>query len=144
MAIAKGIFDKKEGRVDLPIGRDENNRLKMAVNYKNGKDAITNYRVISELKGASLVEFRLETGRTHQIRVHMNSMGHTLLGDSLYGEKSFTKETKEQCLHARLLGFIHPTFNVYVEYKARIPDYMERLYKKLGGEYTIEQILEND
>lgn len=144
VAIAKGIFDKKEGRVDLPIGRDENNRLKMAINYKNGKNAVTNYRVLSELNGASLVEFCLETGRTHQIRVHMNSMGHTLLGDSLYGEKSFTKETQEQCLHARLLGFIHPTFNVYVEYKARIPDYMERLYKKLGGEYTIEQILEND
>lgn len=143
VAIAKGIFDKKEGIVSLPIGRDENNRLKMAVNYKNGKEAVTNYRILEDLDRASLVEFRLETGRTHQIRVHMSYIGHTLLGDSLYGERSFTKETREQCLHARLLGFTHPTFDTYVEYKAKTPDYMERLYKKLGGKYTIEHVLEN-
>ncbi len=128
VAIAKGSFKNLEGRIEAPIGRSPEDRLKMAVNYKNGKEAITNYKVLDELNGRySYIECRLETGRTHQIRVHMSSLNHPLLGDELYGGLEKGLNLQGQCLHARDIGFIHPTTHEYVEFSAPIPDYFNKL-----------------
>ncbi len=132
IAIAKGAFDVPEGRIELPIGRDEKDRIKMAVNFKNGKEAITNYKVLDNLNGKyTLIECRLETGRTHQIRVHMAYNHHPLLGDEIYGgaEKGFNLEG--QCLHAGIIGFIHPRTKEYMEFSAPVPLYFEKLLNRL-------------
>lgn len=144
IAIVRGSINEAKGEIDLPVGRDANNRLRMAVNYKNGKNAVTTYKVLKELNGASLIEFRLKTGRTHQIRVHMSHLGHPLLGDSLYGETKYTAFTNEQCLHAELLGFMHPSTEEYIEFNAPIPEYMDKLYNRLGGIGKINDLLENE
>ncbi len=98
-----------EGLVHAPIGRNPNDRKKMAINEKNGKDAITHYRLLKRFKDYSYMEFKLETGRTHQIRVHMASIGHPLLGDVLYGPKKCPYKLQGQTLHAAVIGFVHPT-----------------------------------
>ena len=121
----------KSGTIDRPIGRDPKDRKKMATNEKNGKTAITHYRILSEYNGYAYAEFRLETGRTHQIRVHMASLGYPLLGDPLYGPKKCPFSLQGQCLHAYVLGFIHPTTKEYVEVTAPIPAYMSDLLRKL-------------
>ena len=101
----------------------------MAVNYKNGKDAVTHYKVLERFKNATYVECRLETGRTHQIRVHMASIRHPLLGDTIYGPKNDMGLTG-QCLHARVLGFVHPRTGEYVEFEAPLPEYFQKLLEK--------------
>ena len=131
VAITKGALKDEEGRIEAPIGRDPKDRLKMAV-VPNGKEAVTNYRVLDHLDGKhDYIECRLETGRTHQIRVHMAYISHPLLGDDTYGgaEKAF--KLQGQCLHARDLGFIHPTTRQYMEFSAPLPDYFEKLLKTL-------------
>lgn len=133
IGIVKGNVKNQEGKIEAAIGRDRNNRLRMAIDEVNGKNAVTHYKVLEYLDGATLMEFRLETGRTHQIRVHMSSIGHSLLGDSLYGEMKFTNLTKEQCLHAERIGFIHPETMDYMEFHAKTPLYMIDLHRKLGG-----------
>lgn len=140
IGIVKGYPEHKEGRIEAPIGRDRRNRLRMAVDHINGKNAITDYRVLEYLQGAALMEFQLKTGRTHQIRVHMSSIGHSLLGDSLYGETKFSSFTHEQCLHAWMIGFIHPVSMAYFECQAKVPQYFIDLHRKLGGSFDLSNL----
>ena len=118
-AIVHGNIKEEEGTVNAPIGRHPNERKKMAVNERNGKHAVTHYRVLERLKGYTYIECRLETGRTHQIRVHMASIGHPLLGDSVYGpSKPGIPGLQGQTLHAMILGFDHPVTGDYLEFEA--------------------------
>ena len=130
-AIVYNNFSEDEGVIDAPIGRNPADRKKMAVEYKNGKRAVTHYRVLDHLnRQFNYVECQLETGRTHQIRVHMASIGHPLLGDEIYGPKNGRKGLKGQCLHARVLGFIHPRPGKYIEFEAPLPEYFKELLEK--------------
>ena len=131
-AIVYHTFKIESGFVNAPIGRHPIDRKKMAVNCKNGKNAVTNYTVLENLNNKfSHIECSLETGRTHQIRVHMASIHHPLLGDDVYGPDKDSFQLEGQTLHARVLGFIHPTTKEYVEYEAPLPDYFETLLSKL-------------
>lgn len=132
-AICYGIFREPEGTVDAPIGRHEKDRKKMAINHKNGRRAVTHYKVLKELNHQySYIECTLETGRTHQIRVHMASIGHPILGDDVYGPKNpKIKDLEGQTLHAKVLGFVHPTTNQYVEFDSDLPEYFQKLIDKL-------------
>lgn len=131
-AICYGNLQIQKGTIDAPIGRHPSDRKKMAVNEKNGKTAITHYKVLQRFSGFTYIECCLETGRTHQIRVHMASIGHPLLGDEIYagGWKSPFR-LEGQCLHAKVLGFIHPRTGEYVETDAPLPEYFEHLLKIL-------------
>lgn len=131
VAIVHGILKEDEGTINAPIGRNPNDRMKMAVNYKNGKDAITHYKVLQRLNNYTYVECVLETGRTHQIRVHMASIQHPLLGDNIYGPAKCPYKLEGQTLHARDLGFTHPVSGEYIEVSAPLPEYFEKLLKKL-------------
>lgn len=128
-AICVGRFKEKAGTIDVPIGRDKNDRKKMCVTDKNSKNAITHYDVVEEFGNYSYVRFKLETGRTHQIRVHSSYIGHPILGDDVYGKPY--KGCQGQCLHARKLGFIHPTSGEYVEFNSQLPDYFTKLLNTL-------------
>ena len=130
-AICSGRLKEEQGTVSAPIGRDEKNRKQQAINYKHGKEAITHYRLLENLQNASLLECRLETGRTHQIRVHMKSIGHPLLGDPLYGPKKNLYAIKGQALHAMVLGFVHPRSEEYMEFSADYPEDFQKLLNKL-------------
>lgn len=121
-ALVEGIIKEEEGTIDAPIGRNENDRLKMSVNLKNGKNAVTHFRVLKRNATTTLIEVALETGRTHQIRVHMAYIRHPIVGDSTYGKKNQLKAKNGQLLHASLLGFIHPVTGEYMEFKAQMPD----------------------
>ena len=126
--IVHGNVKEDSGRIEAPIGRHPNNRLKMAVNYQNGKEAVTNYRVLKRFDGYTYMEFQLETGRTHQIRVHLSSIHHPLLGDTVYGPaKVGIKHLQGQTLHAKTIGFNHPTTKEYVEFTAPLPEYFTEL-----------------
>lgn len=132
-AIVYNHFSEMEGKVDAPIGRHPIERKKMAINHKNGKNAVTHYTVIENLKqNFSYIKCHLETGRTHQIRVHMASIQHPLLGDDVYGPKRSAYQLQGQTLHAKTLGFIHPATNEYVEFSAPLPDYFSDLLRKLS------------
>ena len=130
-AICSGRLKEEQGTVSAPIGRDEKNRKQQAINYKHGKEAITHYRLLENLQNASLLECRLETGRTHQIRVHMKSIGHPLLGDPLYGPKKNLYAIKGQALHAMVLGFVHPRSGEYMEFSSDYPEDFQKLLNKL-------------
>ena len=127
VGIVQGVLKDDEGIVNAPIGRHTVDRKKMAINHKNGKDAITHYKVLKRYKKYTYVEFQLETGRTHQIRVHMASINHPLLGDEIYNHNKSPYKLQGQCLHAKTIGFIHPTKKEYVEFEAPIPEYMQHL-----------------
>jgi 23S rRNA pseudouridine1911/1915/1917 synthase len=129
-ALAEGHFPSAEGTVDAPIGRDRKNRLRMAIDREKGRQAVTHYQVIDEFRAYSLLYCRLETGRTHQIRVHLSSLGHPLAGDGLYGGKPLGKEPG-QYLHAGLIGFVHPGSGEYMEFEAPLPAYFAERLKKL-------------
>lgn len=130
-AIVHGIV-KEDGVVDAPIGRSPKDRKKMAINEKNGKRAVTHYRVLEHLKGKyTYIECQLETGRTHQIRVHMASLHHPLLGDTTYGPAANPFHLEGQCLHAMVLGLEHPTTGEYIECEAALPEYFEEMLRKL-------------
>jgi 23S rRNA pseudouridine1911/1915/1917 synthase len=130
-AIVHGVIQDESGTIHAPIGRDEKDRLKMAVNSKNGKEAVTHYKVLKRFKEYTYIECELETGRTHQIRVHMASIGHPLLGDSVYGHRKEKWNLQGQTLHAMIIGFIHPVSKEYLEFSAPLPQYFEQLLQKL-------------
>ena len=131
-AIVYDNLPEEEGTIHKPIGRHPTNRKKQAVNVRNGRDAITHYRVLERLQGKyTLVECRLETGRTHQIRVHMASIHHPLLGDTLYGPAKDPFHLQGQTLHAGVLGFMHPRTGQYVEFRAELPEYFQELLNRL-------------
>lgn len=122
-ALVEGRFNNLEGTIDKPIGRNKKDRLKMAI-VDDGKRAVTHYNVLEQYNnGTSLIKCTLETGRTHQIRVHMASIGHPLVGDPLYGLKKQRFKLQGQVLHAKTLGFIHPTTKEYIEFDSELPKY---------------------
>ena len=130
-AIVYNQFATDEGTIDKPIARHKTDRKKMAID-PNGRHAVTHYHVIERLKqNFSLVECELETGRTHQIRVHMASINHPLLGDEVYGPKQKPFATQGQILHAGVLGFDHPITGEYMEWHAALPDYFQEILKRL-------------
>lgn len=131
-AIVYGNISSDEGTVDAPIGRSPKDRKKMAINNRNGRRAVTHYRVLERFGGRyTYIECQLETGRTHQIRVHMASIGHPILGDEVYGPKKCPFKLQGQTLHAGVLGFIHPSTGEYVEFKAELPEYFKAVLEKL-------------
>ena len=130
-AVAVGNLREEEGTVDAPIGRHHTDRKKMAVDYKNGRRAVTHWRVLGRYPGFTHVECRLETGRTHQIRVHMASIGHPLLGDVVYGAKKPWPGLAGQCLHAKKLRFAHPRTGLPVEVECPRPDWFEQVLRRL-------------
>lgn len=131
-AIVHGCFKDDEGTISAPVGRHPTDRKKMAIDHKNGKNAVTHYRVLQRFSSFTYIECRLETGRTHQIRVHMASLGHPLLGDYVYGpSKSPFRHLEGQCLHAMTLGFIHPRTGAYMECVAPLPEYFDQLLDTL-------------
>ena len=128
-AICVGRFKDLTGTVNEPIGRSKFDRKKMCVTYQNCKEAVTHYEVLEEFGQYSLVRFRLETGRTHQIRVHSAFIGHPVLGDDVYG-KAY-KGLGGQCLHAKKLGFVHPESGEYMEFDSELPEYFVKVLEKL-------------
>ena len=131
-AIVHGNIKEDEGTVNAPIGRHPTDRKKMSIHAKNGREAITHYKVLERFGNYTYIQCKLETGRTHQIRVHMSSIGHPLVGDIVYGPaKCPFSNLQGQTLHAKTLGFIHPSTNEYLEVNAPLPDYFVTLLNKL-------------
>lgn len=130
-AIVHGVL-VQDGTVNAPIGRHPQNRKEMAVGVPHGKEAVTHYRVLEQFRDFTYIECQLETGRTHQIRVHMKSIGHPILGDDVYGpSKCPFKQLQGQTLHAMTIGFIHPSVREYMEFEAPLPEYFTQLLEKL-------------
>lgn len=133
IAIVHGVIKEDEGTIHAPIGRHKTNRKKMAINEQNGKDAITHYKVLKRFRNYTYIECQLETGRTHQIRVHMASIHHPLLGDDVYCSlKCPYPNLIGQTLHAKVLGFLQPTTGKYIEVIAKTPEYFENLLNILS------------
>ena len=130
-AIVHGVLKDDEGTIDAPIGRHPIERKKMSINHKNGKEAITHYKVIKRFRNYTYIQCQLETGRTHQIRVHMASIKHPLLGDAVYGPAKCPFKLQGQTLHAKTIGILHPKTNEYLEIDAPLPEYFSELLKKL-------------
>lgn len=126
-AIVYNGFDEDEGTVNTNIGRSKSDRKKMAVLTSDGRNAVTHYKVLERMGRFTLVELRLETGRTHQIRVHMAYIGHPLLGDPVYGPKKQVFNLQGQVLHAKVLGFVHPRTGEYMEFETELPEYFNKL-----------------
>ncbi|MDU1313217.1 MAG: RluA family pseudouridine synthase [Clostridium septicum] len=130
-ALVNGKFVNTRGTIDKPLGRNKKDRLKIAI-VEDGKRAVTHYEVLEQYNtNISLLKCTLETGRTHQIRVHMASIGHPLIGDALYGLKKQKFNLIGQALHAKTLGFIHPRFSTYIEFNSELPEYYNKLLKEL-------------
>ncbi len=132
IALVWGVINNDTGTIDAPIGRDVNDRKKMSV-VADGKEAITHFEVIERYKNATLIALKLETGRTHQIRVHMNYIGHPVVNDPIYGKRKLIDNTG-QCLHAKELGFIHPTTNKYLEFSCDLPSCFTNILNKFKEE----------
>lgn len=130
-AVICGHLKDQEGTVNAPIGRNPKDRKKMCVTMQNSKNAVTHYSVIEEYNGYSHVSLKLETGRTHQIRVHMAHLGHPVAGDLVYGHDKKSAELNGQCLHAIKIGFVHPIKNEYMEFSSELPDYFKSFIDKI-------------
>ena len=133
VALVWGVINEDTGTIDAPIGRDKKDRKKMAVTSENSKNAVTHFKVIERYKDATLIELKLETGRTHQIRVHMNYINHPVVNDSVYGKRKLIDETG-QCLHAKELGFIHPTTKKYMCFTSELPKEFINILNKIKEE----------
>lgn len=133
LALVEGVLKKDEGTIDAPLGRHPIERIKIAV-IKDGRRAVTHYKVLERFNNNTLVECVLETGRTHQIRVHMSHIGHPLVGDPVYGHKKQRFNLKGQMLHAKKLGFIHPSTGEYMEFQSDLPDYFTKVIGILKNE----------
>lgn len=131
MTIVYGNVKNDTGTIDAPIGRHHTDRKKMCVTDKNSKNAVTHYEVIERLKGYTLLRCKLETGRTHQIRVHMSYIGHPVAGDPVYGPKKVIKTLNGQCLHAQKIGFVHPITKEYLEFTSDLPQVFSDFLHKL-------------
>lgn len=132
-ALVWGRINHDTGTIDAPIGRDSNDRKKMAVTAVNSKPAITHFRVLERYKEVTLIECKLETGRTHQIRVHMNYINHPIVNDPVYGKRKLIDKTG-QCLHAKTLGFVHPTTGEYMEFDSELPECFTKIQDMFKGE----------
>ena len=132
IALVWGVINNDTGTIDAPIGRDINDRKKMSITA-NGKEAITHFKVLKRYKDATLIELKLETGRTHQIRVHMNYIGHPVVNDPVYGKRKLIDSTG-QCLHAKELGFIHPKTKKYMEFSSELPQCFINILNKFEEE----------
>ncbi len=130
-AIVHGNLKEDSGTINAPIGRHPTDRKKMSVHSSNGRRAVTHYRVLERFGNYTYIECALETGRTHQIRVHMASIGHPILGDSVYGPAKCPFHLQGQTLHAKILGINHPKTGEYMEFDAPLPDYFQKLLQKL-------------
>lgn len=130
-AIVHGVIKEEEGTIEGAIGRDPSDRKKMCINARNGKPAVTHFKVIERFKDYTYVSCQLETGRTHQIRVHMTSIGHPLLGDEVYGKRASKFKLQGQTLHAGIIGFVHPVTQEYMEFQAPLPEYFVHLLEIL-------------
>ena len=128
VALVWGVIESDSGEIDAPIGRSKNDRKKMAISA-DGKEAITHFKVLKRYEKATLIELRLETGRTHQIRVHMNYIGHPVVNDPVYGNRKLFDDTG-QCLHAKELGFVHPTTGEYMQFDSELPECFINILKK--------------
>ncbi len=131
--ICYGRFKKPRGTINAPIGRDPKDRKKMTVTLKNSKPAVSHYEVLEEFDGFSLVKVKLETGRTHQIRVHMAYIGHAVAGDSVYGPRKCITELNGQCLHAKEIEFVHPVTHKLLHFETELPCYFSRFINKISG-----------
>ncbi|MDD5924149.1 MAG: RluA family pseudouridine synthase [Clostridia bacterium] len=131
-AVVHGRFKQESGTIDFPIGRHPVDRKKMAVTYSNSRNAITHYHVIAEYGNYTHIRLRLETGRTHQIRVHMAHIGHPVAGDDVYMTRQIDKELCGQCLHAKKIGFVHPKDGKYLEFESDLPDYFKKFLNKIS------------
>ena len=132
-ALVWGVIKHDTGTIDAPIGRDTVDRKKMCVTATNSKPAVTHFRVLERYKNATLIELNLETGRTHQIRVHMNYIGYPVVNDPVYGKRKIIDETG-QCLHAKTLGFIHPKTHEYMEFNSELPECFVNIMEQLKNE----------
>ena len=130
IALVQGVIQEDTATIDAPIGRDPNNRKKMCVTDINAKDAVTHLRVLERYKTTTLIECKLETGRTHQIRVHLNYIGHPVVNDPLYGLRKLDDPDFGQMLHAKTIGFIHPITNEYLEFTADVPEKFKQIQEK--------------
>lgn len=133
IALVWGVIKENSGTIDAPIGRDKKDRKKMCVTDVNSKEAITNFKVLERFKNATLIELSLKTGRTHQIRVHMDYIGHPVVNDPVYGRRKLIDDSG-QCLHAKTLGFVHPTLNKYMEFDSELPDCFTNILEKFKVE----------
>ncbi len=131
LALVHGRIKEDSGTIDAPIGRDEKNRKKMTITQKNSKNAVTHFFVLERFDKYTFIRCRLETGRTHQIRVHMSKGGHPIVGDPVYGAKKEEFKLNGQLLHAHLIGYIHPQTGEYMEFSCKIPAYFEDVLEKL-------------
>ena len=134
LALVEGVIEHESGVIDAPIGRDRSDRKKMCVTDVNSKDAVTNFDVVERFENYTLVRCKLETGRTHQIRVHMQFIKHPVVGDEVYGYRKTLKNTNGQVLHAYKLQLIHPTTNELMTFTAELPEYFRALLEELRGE----------
>lgn len=132
-SVVYGRIKNENGTVDAPIGRHPVDRKKMAVTQKNSKNAVTHYSVLNEYRDFTHLKLRLETGRTHQIRVHMSYIGHPVAGDPVYGPKKVIEYLSGQCLHAGLIGFRHPRTKEYIEIESELPDYFTDFLRRIGN-----------
>ena len=133
IALVWGVIPNDTGVIDAPIMRDKSDRKKMAVGTINSKDAVTHFKVLERFNNATLIELKLETGRTHQIRVHLSYIGHPVVNDPVYGRRKLIDETG-QCLHAKTLGFIHPTTHKYMEFDSELPTCFTNILNKFRGD----------